>query len=819
MISLPIEDALPDLLAALGTHRRAVLQAPPGAGKTTKVPIALSHSGLADGKIIVLEPRRLAALAAAERMSQMLKSPLGGRVGYRMRGETKVSDATEIEVVTEGILTRMLQSDPELPGVGAVIFDEFHERSLNADLGLALCWEARQALREDLILLMMSATLDAAPVAELLDGAPVITSPGRSYPVETIWRMKPRPSGQRIDQDMADLVDQALNETEGGILAFLPGQREIAGVAARLRGRLPASVALHQLFGAAPSKDQKAAIAPERDGRRKLVLATAIAETSLTLADIHVVVDCGLARRGRFDPGSGMNSLVTERASRAEADQRRGRAGRLGPGVCYRSWAKAEEGAMPEFSPAEITMADLAGFALDLAIWGSSADALALLTSPPKRRLEDARALLQSLGALSPDGTVTAHGRRMGKWPVHPRLAHMLEIAGKPAAPLAAVLSGRDPLENAPVDLEMRLKALEDPERFAKERPYGLRRHDLHSIAKDAKRLTRDAKYPPAVMSNGAICALGYPDRIGLRRPGDAARWALSGARGATVRGDDPIAQAHMIVVTDMTGTEREARIRAAVSITEAELREVLGDSIGWQETCTWSRREQRVLARRQEKLGALVLDDRIWRHAPVDQIARALMEGVRLRGLDALQQPPTFRGLQARAEFAKAHGADIPGAREEDLLATLEEWLQPFANGAETLEALGRSDLTAALRGYFGWEGCREIDQLAPSDFQTPLGRRVPIDYAEARPSISVRLQEMFGLDTHPTVGVDKLALQVVLLSPAGRPVQITNDLPGFWRQSYRDVRKNMRGRYPKHPWPEDPLAAEPTLRTKRRP
>ncbi|MBC7141796.1 MAG: ATP-dependent helicase HrpB, partial [Rhodobacteraceae bacterium] len=550
---LPIDEALPALIAALRTGGRAVLQAPPGAGKTTRVPLALLESGLVAGRIVMLEPRRLAARAAAERMAESLGEAVGQTVGYRIRGEATVSKATRIEVVTEGILTRMLQSDPELSGIGALIFDEFHERSLNADLGLALAWEARGALRPDLVLLVMSATLDAEPVAAMLDAAPVITSEGRAFPVGTCWLPRPPDASLRFEAAVAGLVAEATGETQGGILVFLPGEGEIRRVEALLKGRLPADCAIRPLFGAMDFAAQRAAIAPAGTGR-KVVLATAIAETSLTIEDIRVVVDGGRSRRARFDPASGMARLVTERVTKAEAEQRRGRAGRVAPGTCYRLWTKGEEGGLAAFPPPEIAASDLAGLALELALWGSDGGDLAFLTPPPAPALAEARALLRGLGALDEDGRITAHGRALAALPLHPRLGHMLVSAGPQAATLAALLAERDPLRGAPADLSLRLAAIRDPKGYEADHPHRVDRGTVERIRVEARRLAR--MVPPVTDTLGPAeeAALAYPDRIGLRRKGEAPRFVLSGGKGAVVSEGDPLGAARLIVATDLDG-------------------------------------------------------------------------------------------------------------------------------------------------------------------------------------------------------------------------------------------------------------------------
>ncbi|MGR3571334.1 ATP-dependent helicase HrpB [Brevirhabdus sp.] len=813
--SLPIDAALPGLIEALRETRRAVLQAPPGAGKTTRVPLAMLRAGLCEGRILMLEPRRLAARAAAERMAQTLGEPVGRTIGYRMRGEAKTSPDTRIEVVTEGILTRMIQSDATLDGVGAVIFDEFHERSLQADLGLALTWEVREALREDLIVLVMSATLDATPVAALLDGAPVVTSQGRSFAVETRWLDRPLPPKTRLDRATADLLRHALAQTRGGVLVFLPGEAEIRRVAALLSD-LPADCRLRPLFGAMDFAAQRAAIAPAAPGERKIVLATAIAETSLTIEDVRVVVDAGRARRARFDPGSGMSRLVTERVTRAEAEQRRGRAGRVAPGSCYRLWTRGEEGALRAFPPAEIEAADLTGLVLELAQWGAAPDTLAFLSPPPEGALAQARDLLRDLGALDGAGGLTPHGRRLTRVPLHPRLAHMLSHGGPDAPMLAALLADRDPLRGAPSDLSLRLEALREPGAFARRHPQPLNRTTTSRIRAEAARLRR---YDGGgAWSLPQLAALAYPDRIAQRRPGDDPRYILSGGKGAVMRADDPLAAAPLIVAVDLDGDVREARIRLALPLSRAALEDLPDTRIEWRTLCEWSRRARRVVARRQRVLGAVILDDQIWKGADPDALARAALDGVRDLGLAALGFSPAARRFQARVEQARAAGFAFPEMDDASLLARAEDWLLAHLHGRTTADQLKALDLLEPLRQALDWQQLQTLDRVMPPHFVTPMGRKAPIDYSGDDPEIEVRLQEMFGLTRHPSVGDGNRPLRVTLLSPAGRPLQTTMDLPGFWTSSYNDVRKDMRGRYPRHPWPEDPTAAPPTLRAKPR-
>lgn len=803
----PIDPLLPQIVATLARAGRLVIQAPPGAGKTTRVPLALL--GTVPGRILMLEPRRLAARAAAERMAATLGEGVGQTVGFRIRGEAQVSRTTRIEVVTEGILTRMLHADPDLPGVGAVIFDEFHERSLTADLGLALVLDARAALRPDLCVVVMSATLDAEPVAALLDDAPVLTAEGRAFPVDTRWLDRPLPAGTPLPRAMADLILAALDAGPGGILAFLPGEGDIRRTAAALAGRLPEGVQVQPLFGALAPAAQRAALTP-LDGGRKLVLATSIAETSLTLPDIRIVVDAGLARRARHDPGTGMDRLVTEPASRAEADQRRGRAGRVGPGLCLRLWTKGAEGAMPAQAPPEIMTADLAGLALDLALWGGGAD-LRFLTPPPPGPLTQARALLADLGALDEVGRITPHGRAMAVLPLHPRLAHMLLRAGRGAAGLAALATDRDPLlPGAGVDAGLRLAALAGRAR------HPARAEVLERVRAESRRLDRLAP-PDAGLSPAQAAALAWPDRVARRRPGDAPRWLLSGGRGAVMDAGDALANVEWLVAPDLDGAGTDARIRLALPTTEGALRAALADRIRVEHTCDWSPRDGRILARTRERLGALVLSDAPW-DAPADARARAAADGLRALGLDLAGMPPGARRFQSRAEWARAQGVDLPACDDASLLADLDAFALPWLGGIRTEGDLRALDLTDALKARLGWDAAGRLDRMAPATLTTPLGRSVPLDYAGGTPEVALRLQEVFGLADHPRVGPARVPVKLTLLSPGAKPIAITTDLPGFWAGAYADVRKDMRGRYPRHPWPEDPTKADPTLRAKPR-
>jgi ATP-dependent RNA helicase HrpB len=798
---LPIDAILPNLIDTLRAKGRAVLQAPPGAGKTTRVPLAMLAAGVSKGKILMLEPRRLAARAAADRMAATLDEATGQTVGYRIRGDSKVSAATKIEIVTEAILTRMLQDAPDLPGIGTVIFDEFHERSLNADLGLALCLEVAEALRDDLVLLAMSATLDAAPVAEVMQ-SPILTSEGKSFDVTPVWLDAPLPKDARFERSMADLILRALNETQGSLLAFLPGEGEIRRTQALIEPEVPAGTSVYPLFGAMDFKSQRAAITPS--DQRKVVLATSIAETSLTIPDIRVVVDGGRARRARFDPASGMSRLITERVTRAEATQRAGRAGRIAPGIAYKLWTRGTDGALAAFPPPEIEAGDLTAFALELSLWGGGEDSLRFVTPPHAGRLAEARTLLRMLGALDAGNRITDHGRALARHPLHPRLAHMLETAGKGAATLAALLAERDPLPNRGTDLGLRLRALHDPGAFP-----DAHRGAIARIREEAKRLARKAPQRTA-MDSGEMAALAYPDRIGLRRAGDAPRYVLSGGKGAILPQGDALSGHRLIVATDLDGDPREARIRQAVPLSETALDALFGPQIEREYLCLWSRRDRAVMARQQRRFGALVLDDQPWHDAPDDAIARAMLDGIRALGLTPSR--PAKR-LMARAALM---GEDFPDLSEQHLLGTLETWLLPHLGGVRTAADWKSFDILPALQAHLGWDQMQKLDHAVPGHFETPLGRNIAIDYDEATPGIAVRIQEMFGVTRHPMVG--RTPLQITLLSPAQRPIQITSDLPGFWATSYADVRKDMRGAYPKHPWPEDPTQADPTLRAKRR-
>ena len=822
---LPIQEALPDLLEALATRNTAVLVAPPGAGKTTGVPIALlGEDWLGRGTILMLEPRRVAARAAAERMASVLGEKVGATVGYRVRGESAVSGKTRIEVVTEGILTRRLQNDPELKGVGIVLFDEFHERSIHADLGLALALDVQSGLRDDLRLVAMSATLDGEAVASVMNDAPVIRAEGRAYPVETQWLdapwKKPGDRRARFEEAVAALVRQAMGENDGDALVFLPGVREIE----RVKGLLDAATFdLRVIHGSLPFAKQRAALAAS-DTKRRIVLASAIAETSLTIEGVRIVVDSGQSRRALFDAGAGMTRLVTRRVSKASAEQRRGRAGRTEPGVCYRLWTKGEEGGFAPRDPPEILEADLAPLALELAVWGiDDPSRLQWLDPPPAKAFGEAASLLQQLEALDADGRPTAHGQALAKLPLHPRTGHLLLRgramgAGRLAADLAALLEERDPLNGAGVDLRLRAEALRDPRRFRAERMAQIDDGALYRV-RDAAKALRDRGGDDGDLGQlGTLVALAYPDRIAQRRPGDAPRYLTAGGKGAVFNDPgDPLANEAFLSIAHLDGNPREARIRLAAPISRAEIDTLFAVQIESGETCIWDAREETVRARKQTRLGALVLDDHPSKKADPDDIARAATDGVRGLGLAVLPWDGKAARLRDRVSWSRGQ-TDLPDWSDEALSASFEQWLTPHLGKVRSRADFAALDLHDVLLGQLDWEARQDLDRLAPSHWRTPAGTNAPIDYASDPPALEVRIQEMFGEAKHPAICEGRVPLLIRFLSPARRPVQVTGDLPGFWANSYADVRKDLRGRYPRHPWPEDPLSADATARVKPR-
>ena len=807
---LPIDAALPALNAALEKGISAVLVAQPGAGKTTRAPLALLEaSWRRDGRIVMLEPRRLAARAAARQMSKLLGEEVGQTVGYRVRMESKVSARTRIEVVTEGVYTRMLLDDPELTGIAAVIFDEFHERSLDADLGLALTLDAR-ALRPDLRLLVMSATIDGAAVSRLLGDTPVIDSPGRTFPVETL-HAEPDPL-QRFEDQVASATLKALRDHEGSALVFLPGQGEITRVAERLAGRLPPDTDLAPLYGQLSPAEQDAAIQPAPAGRRKVVLATSIAETSLTIEGVRIVVDSGFRRVPVYEPSTGMTTLTTTRVSRAGADQRRGRAGRTSPGVCIRLWNQGQTAALEPYDTPEILAADLAGLVLDLAAWGvTDPKALSFLDPPPAPAWAEAKALLTRLDAIDAAGHLTPEGKALARLPLHPRLAHMV-VAGaedgdaRTAAELA-VLIGERGLGGDDTDLGRRL------ERFRTDR--SRRADDARAMASRWTKLAGGRSGEP--LSAGHHLARAFPDRV-AQPAGPRGRFRLANGRQAQLDETHALAGAPFLVVADVTGSATQGRIRSAAALDPAEIETLFATHISIETTLTFDPATGSVRARRQRRLDALRLADDT---APVTdfEAAAQLLAEAALKRPETLPWSKDQKALRARATFLRRTlGEDWPDLSDAALAAD-PTWLVPHLVGETRLAAISADHLGAALDALLPWARRQEIDRLLPSHFHAPSGSHLPIDYsAENGPALEVRVQELFGLDRHPAVASGRLPLLLVLLSPAHRPIQTTRDLPGFWRGSWKDVQKDLKGRYPRHPWPDDPIAAPATSRAKPR-
>jgi ATP-dependent helicase HrpB len=819
---LPIEQVLPALRDALRSGPSAVLQAPPGAGKTTRVPLALlEEPWLAGRRIVMLEPRRLAARAAARRMAVMLGQRVGDTVGYRVRHESVVGPATRIVVVTEGILARMLPDDPALEEFGLVIFDEFHERSVHADLGLALTLHSRSVLREDLRVLVMSATLESEPVAELLGGAAVVTSEGRAYPVEVRHRL--RRSEARLEPAVAAAVRQALEAEAGDVLVFLPGAGEIRRVEALLHGVTADVIPLH---GNLSPEQQDRAILPSRPGGRKVVLATSIAETSLTIEGVRVVVDVGLSRVPRYSPRTGMTRLATVRVSRASAEQRRGRAGRLAPGVCYRLWSRQEELALPERSPPEILEADLAPLALDLAAAGvRDPNELRWLDPPPAAAFSEARSLLVQLGALDRSGGFTRHGAAMSRLALHPRLSHMvmkaIELGARDSAcELAALLTERDLLRRSEGVPDADIRTRVDLLRGTVTRQ-DVDREALRRARAEAAACRRGGGGRPdrgGDVGVGTLLALAYPDRIAQRRPGPAGRFLLRNGHGAFL---DPqgLSREEYLVIPELDGKRPESRILVAAPLNPSEIRGWFASDIVAEHVVEWDSATRSVVGRRRERLGAMVLRDAALRDPDPALIAAALLDGVRKEGVQALPWDDGARRIRERITFVRALDPGWPDLSDGVLAASLEEWLGPRVGGLTRWADLSRVDLGGALLDLLGWERRAALDRLAPTHVLVPSGSRVPVDYGDPeRPVLAVRLQEMFGLTETPRVGQGAVPLTLHLLSPAGRPVQVTRDLAGFWRTSYFDVRKELKGRYPRHHWPDDPLEAEPTRRVRRK-
>ncbi len=824
---LPIDAVLDQLAHTLAGGNAAVLVAPPGAGKTTRVPLALLDAPwLENKKIIVLEPRRIAARASAERMAHTLGERVGETVGYRVRFGSKVSRATRIEVVTEGIFSRQILDDPELTGVAAVLFDEFHERSLDADLGLALARDAQVGLREDLRILVMSATLDGARVAKLLGEAPVIASEGRAFPVET--RYLGRRADAPLERQMADAVAMALRADPGSVLAFLPGAAEIRRTQNFLGERVrDASIEIVPLFGALDAAVQDRAIAPARQGQRKVVLATSIAETSLTIEGVRIVVDSGVARVPRYEPDIGLTRLETVRASRASVDQRRGRAGRTEPGVCYRLWDEPQTASLVAYTQPEILSADLSSLVLDLAQWGvSDPSALAFLDSPPAPALKEARSLLRELGALDGDGRITAEGKSLRALALPPRLARMIVDshrlgAGEDAAEISAVLTERG-LGGDSVDLDARLDQFRRDRSQRAGSARSLAQRWASQVAASESATAKSADVGNGELSTGVMLALAFPDRVARNRGNGS--FVLANGRGAAVDLTSALARAPYIAVAELTGTAASGRILLAAPITLPDIELRFADQIEIADEISFDRAAMALRARRKRTLHAITLSEAPLALSPSAETARVLADGLVAAGLDKLPWSKPLQQWRGRVMFLRkaeheASQSPWPDLSDDALAAQREAWLMPALHDKTSLKELSAGDLSDALMTLLPWELRARLEREAPTHFEAPTGTMLAIDYeAEQGPTIAVRLQELFGLNTHPSIAKGAVPLVLELLSPAHRSVQVTRDLPGFWRGSYAAVRSDLRGRYPRHPWPEDPASAMPTRRVKPR-
>ncbi len=814
---LPIDAVLDDLSRTLEAHHAAVLVAPPGAGKTTRVPLALLDAPWTKGKkIVVLEPRRIAARASADRMAKSLGERAGETVGYRVRFGSKISRATRIEVVTEGIFTRQILDDPELSGIAAVLFDEFHERSLDADLGLALARDAQLGLREDLRILVMSATLDGARVAKLLGEAPVVESEGRAFPVET--RYLGRKADAQVERQMADAIASALRADSGSVLAFLPGAAEIRRTQNFLSERVhDASIEIVPLFGALDAAVQDRAIAPAPKGTRKVVLATSIAETSLTIEGVRIVVDSGLARVPRYEPDIGLTRLETVRASRAAADQRRGRAGRTEPGVCYRLWDEPQTASLAPYTQPEILSADLSSLVLDLAQWGvSDPAALSFLDPPPQPAWKEAKGLLTELNALDGDGRITTEGKSLRALALPPRLARMIVDshragAGEAAAEIAAILTERG-LGGDSADLDHRR------DQFRRDRsPRAASARDL--ARRWASQVAASEKAGQQEdLSTGLMLAYAFPDRVARNRGNGT--FVLANGRGAAVEQTSSLARAPYIAIGEMTGTAASGRVLLAAQIAEDDIERHFAEHIDTADEISFDRAAMALRARRKRVLRAITLSEATLAVSPSEDTARIFADGLIAAGLDRLPWSKAAKQWRDRVMFLrKAEGESWPDLSDNGLIARRDDWLVPALYDRIALKDISAGDLSDALMALLPWEMRARLEREAPTHFEAPTGSVLAIDYeAEQGPTIAVRLQELFGLNTHPSIAAGKVPLVLELLSPAQRPVQVTRDLPGFWRGSYAAVRSDLRGRYPRHPWPEDPASALPTRRVKPR-
>jgi len=819
--ALPIDEVTGELCARLRETPRGVLVAPPGAGKTTRVPLVLlDEPWAAKGKIIVLEPRRLAARAAAERMASLRGEALGDVVGLRVRLQSKISAKTRIEVVTEGVFARMILDDPSLEGVAAVLFDEFHERSLDADLGLALALDAQAGLREDLRILVMSATLDGARVARLMGNCPVIESQGRAFPVET--RHQTRDSRARLEDEVSKIVTRALAEEHGSLLVFLPGQGEILRIADQLREKIrDPLVDICPLFGAMERAAQDLAVTPAKAPRRKIVLATSIAETSITIEGVRVVIDSGLTRVQRYEPDLGLSRLETVRVSRAAADQRRGRAGRTEPGVCYRMWEEAGTGALEPFAQPEILSADLSGLLLDLAAWGvRDPSSLTWLDAPPAPAIKEARALLESLGALDAQATITDEGKAIRALPLPPRLARMVIDAARQgeatlAADIALVLVERG-LGGDHCDLTERIERL---------------RRDRSRRAEDGRRLAQNWAQAAKRAVNGAadhgtdlhdcgrLLALAFPDRLAKAR-GKPGEFLMANGRAAFVEAHDRLAREPWLAIAEVTGRASAARILAAAPISETEVETIAGARLITQEITSFDRQAAALRTRRLRRFDAITLSEQTLPTAATSESAQELARGIAALGVVRLPWTKALKQWRDRVMFLRAaEGDEWPDLSDEALTRDIETWLAPFIEGRTSLSSVSEDDVQNALHALLPWDMQRRLESEAPTHFEAPTGTRVAVDYeAEVGPVLAIRVQELFGLSTHPSLANGRVPLVLHLLSPAHRPIQITKDLPGFWKGSWSAVKTEMKGRYPRHVWPDDPASALPTTRAKPR-
>ncbi len=815
---LPIHAVLTELQAAIDQYNQLILQAPPGAGKTTMVPLALMEASWLRGKkIVMLEPRRLAAINAANRMADLLGEHVGERVGYRIRQETNVSDATRIEVVTEGVLTRMLQSDPALEAVGLLIFDEFHERSLHADLGLALALQSQQLLRDDLKLIVMSATLNADAIKSVMPEAPVIASEGRSFPVTHHYLAigKKLPDARSVAALAADTILTALKAERGSVLVFLPGVREIRAVEARLRGSTGPECIIAPLYGDLSQSAQQQAIAPAPEGVRKIVLATNIAETSLTIEGVRIVVDSGLERAVHYDADSGMNRMRTQRITQDSAVQRAGRAGRTQSGVCYRLWHK--NSALVPHARAEIVRSDLASVLLELSKWGASSGELQWADRPPEHAETEARALLISLNMITADGGITEQGEAALQLGMHPRLAHMLLRAKTEGLGYEAVLIATLLQENSGIRSTDLREGVEQLFAMLRDGRAGGLRQTVNTLC---RRLGIKPRNRVQTQHAGVLVALAYPDRIAKRRGAGSVQFIMANGKGVTLGDDALFVGAEYLAVAEAGGVGSAMRLFHAAPLNLESIEGWFADRIESASDVAWNDDAGRVEAQRVRRIGAVVLAKSRIDAPSSHEVMLGLLDGIRQRGLAVLPWNKKSLSLRERMTFASLHMPERFRAMDDaTLLETLEAWLQPFLEDIRDLKGLQRLDMHAIITARAGWDALKELDELAPETLTVPSGSKIRIDYSDPnQPVLAVRLQEMFGQRNTPTVLEGKVPLMLHLLSPAQRPVQVTQDLVSFWDSGYAEVRKELRGKYKKHYWPENPYEATATSKTKKR-